>query len=700
MAQIFITYCNANLGRTIELDYDDVTHTIDSSFLAEPCSTGGVASGTIVYTDSSGYTVKAQNTIPYAYVVPPAPECFVTIDSVTPADSATDQSNDGSVAVTATAIGLVEYSLDEISWQSSGNFFGLAPGNYTVYARSQVTERSSYCYDSENFVIDYTDIVCELLIDNTSFVNPTTASSNDGSIQINTVIDPRGLELQYKIDAGAWGGSNVFTGLDEGTFTVYVRYKNFTSCEDSRVIVLVAAAVSCNIQITNVNVVHEQTRYADNGIITVTATSSAGGLQYRINGGAYQSSNVFAGLSPGDYTIDVKDANDCLASTITVVYKYKISVFDWPVVNSLRAVPTSGSFITSSLQNFDNTLFRNMQFPGVSACNYAQKVTFEDSLVLQFRSSYSSNVLRIYNSSNVLQKTITATKEIDYLNQQDQRPASFADAGAGEVQMFFSEGMPDFYKVGMDITITEQAGLNGSYELTDIRAGNLDADGYSVAIFTKAWPGGTVLGATVTIDYAAEDFDVYQVAINMADLSAGNYYGILTGTDVQLGTYTAEVEPFALAATWPNTLKIDYRNNDDAFKIIYSTGISHRIRVEGELIWPLPGGNRTIYRDSTNRIRKVAENVTRQPQLFVYDLPPYLLEKIALAFGHDNFTVEDVEYQTEEDFKPEYFRNDAFGNGECKLEDVNFLADNSDDGGDVDNNIILDINNTLMSLNP
>jgi hypothetical protein len=341
-----------------------------------------------------------------------------------------------------------------------------------------------------------------------------------------------------------------------------------------------------------------------------------------------------------------------------------------------------------------------MSFPGVGKCNYAQKVTPEDSLIMQFRSSFSSNILRIYNTANVLQRTITATKEVDYINQQDQRTASFADAGAGEVQMFFSEGMPDFYKVGMDITITDQVGLNGSYELIDIRSGTLEAEGYSVAIFSKVWPGGTVLGATVTIDYAAEDFDIYQVAINMADLATGTYYAVLSGTDTQLGNYSAELEPFSLKPNWPDTLKIDYRNNDDAFKIVYSTGLSHRIRVEGELIWPLPGGNRTIYRDSTNRIRKVAENVTRQPQLFVYGLPPYLLEKIALAFAHDYFSVQDVEYQTEEDFKPEYFRNDAFGNGECKLEDVNFLADNSDDGDDVDNNIILDINNTLMSLNP
>lgn len=698
MALIPLGYCNIGAGILVDIDYNTVTkEVIDHTMSFEPCS-DGLAADTLLLTDDDGYKVYVQNSTPFAYVQPPL-ECNVGITSVSEANSTTNQSNDGSVNISATGSGPLQYSLNNINWQSSPNFTGLAPGAYTAYVRTRPTISSEYCYDSEAFSIGYDDVVCELEIGNVSTIAPTTDSSNDGSIIINTVVDPIGLALQYKIGSGSWTSNPIFANLDEGVYTIRVRYTAFPACEDTREITL-STAYSCDLLLTGASVVHEQTRYGDDGLIAASATSTAGGIQFRINGGAYQSSGTFPSLSPGTYLVEAKDANDCTDSRTVTVDRFKRPYFDWPQVNSLRAVPLTGAFLTSALQNFDNTLFRDMRFPGVQVCNYRQKVTPEDNHVLQFRSSYQTNTLRVYNSSNVLQKTIVATKELDYLNQQDERSGSFADAGAGEVQLFFSEGIPDFYEVGMDITITEQAGLNGTYEITDMRAGTLEALGYPVLIFSKVWPGGTLLGGTVTVDYASEEFDVYQVAINMADLSNGNYYAVLTGTDDQLGTYTAELEPFTVATSWPDTLKIDYQNNDDAFKVVYSTGITHRIRVEGELIWPLPGGSRTVDRDSTNRLRKIAENVTRQPQVFVYDLPPYLLEKIALAFGHDYFTVEDVEYQTEEDFKPDYFRNDAYGNGSCKLEDVNFLADNADDEGDVDNNILLDINNTLMRLNP
>lgn len=46
------------------------------------------------------------------------------------------------------------------------------------------------------------------------------------------------------------------------------------------------------------------------GSITVTASGSSG-YTYNKNGGSYQSSNLFTGLTAGTYTIGVKDANGC-----------------------------------------------------------------------------------------------------------------------------------------------------------------------------------------------------------------------------------------------------------------------------------------------------------------------------------------------------------------------------------------------------
>ncbi|WP_423149539.1 Ig-like domain-containing protein, partial [Rubrolithibacter danxiaensis] len=47
------------------------------------------------------------------------------------------------------------------------------------------------------------------------------------------------------------------------------------------------------------------------GEITITASGGTGSLSYSLDGGTYQSSNIFTGVGAGSHTISVKDANGC-----------------------------------------------------------------------------------------------------------------------------------------------------------------------------------------------------------------------------------------------------------------------------------------------------------------------------------------------------------------------------------------------------
>lgn len=53
---------------------------------------------------------------------------------------------------------------------------------------------------------------------------------------------------------------------------------------------------------------NETANNADNGTITVNATTSNGPLEYAIDGGSFQLSNVFNGLAPGNHNIVVRDS--------------------------------------------------------------------------------------------------------------------------------------------------------------------------------------------------------------------------------------------------------------------------------------------------------------------------------------------------------------------------------------------------------
>jgi gliding motility-associated-like protein len=64
-----------------------------------------------------------------------------------------------------------------------------------------------------------------------------------------------------------------------------------------------------------------------NGTLTVNATGGSSALQYSINGGAYQSSNVFTNLQPGVYTATARD-NSCTFTCppVTIILQGAITV--------------------------------------------------------------------------------------------------------------------------------------------------------------------------------------------------------------------------------------------------------------------------------------------------------------------------------------------------------------------------------------
>lgn len=210
---------------------------------------------------------------------------------------------DGSITATATGgSGGYEYSIDGGAYGTSGTFTGLAAGSYQIDVRD-----FHYCTQTINVtVLQPADLTLSLAGGGSNCAGGTgqiTATAGGGS-----------PGYEYQLDAGAWGPTNVFSGLAPNTYTVNVRDQN--GCTETANIVLTAPAA------LTVTAVQDSVSCggASDGQITATGSGGSGSFQYSLDGVNFQVSGVFTGLAAGPYTVTVEDGNACTETVnITVL---------------------------------------------------------------------------------------------------------------------------------------------------------------------------------------------------------------------------------------------------------------------------------------------------------------------------------------------------------------------------------------------
>lgn len=123
--------------------------------------------------------------------------------------------SDGSIAASATGGSGFTFSINSGAFQSSGNFGGLAPGNYTITAKD-----SRGCTGSRQFTVLGTDPCNGQTF--TVSGTPTDATpclpTPDGSIMVTTANG--GANFTYNLNNGTFQASNTFNNLAPGNYTV------------------------------------------------------------------------------------------------------------------------------------------------------------------------------------------------------------------------------------------------------------------------------------------------------------------------------------------------------------------------------------------------------------------------------------------------------------------------------------------------
>jgi gliding motility-associated-like protein len=239
--------------------YDTITinktNSLNATAVVTPTSCGLSGSGTATVTVPAGI-----GTAPYTFVL-----------------------NPGSVTLTG---------------NSPQQFIGLNAGNYTV----TVTDNSGGCSSIVPITITSTGALAVTY----NIINTSCVGAPNGSITVNP---PNGTPpITYSINGGAFSTTNVFNNLAPGTY--FISTHDNAGCVADFIPVTVNVGPSITLTYTTTPT---SCTGANNGSITITPTGTAP-FQYAINGGPYQSSNIFSNLPAGTHFIDVKDAVGCTIS--------------------------------------------------------------------------------------------------------------------------------------------------------------------------------------------------------------------------------------------------------------------------------------------------------------------------------------------------------------------------------------------------
>lgn len=212
--------------------------------------------------------------------------------------------NNGQVTLTVTGGSApYSYSINNGTPQASPIFSNLAPGSYTY----SITENGG-CSVFGTFNLPAAAVV-NVTPTQTAVINCN--GNTNGAITIAATGGQ--ATYSYSINGTNYQSSNVFTNLSAGTYTLFAQDAN--GCIGSASFTISQPAA------IGVNAVPTMITCAGltNGQIFVSASGGSAPLTYSINGTTFVTSNTFSGLTAGNYTVTVKDANGCQQTFSTTI---------------------------------------------------------------------------------------------------------------------------------------------------------------------------------------------------------------------------------------------------------------------------------------------------------------------------------------------------------------------------------------------
>lgn len=606
----------------------------------------------------------------------------------------------------ASFLRIVNIQYDNVTHQVTGGSYdpsstpipsGLAAGSEferqvigTDYWSIRVQNTYPYAY----VVQGSTAIPCDLSIDSVDIVSSFTG--NPGQITVNA--SGTGT-LRYSLNILGVNpqAGNVFNNV-AGQYLLTVSRTEDT-CSVSRIVnVPVIADLSINVTPSNVTAPG-----AADGKLVVDFLS--GSQDYHVK--FYQDGALileadlpyiqftYTPLATGQWKVEVTDNVTGQVVQTTVLISAPVVVppigggVGTPVqyIGTFLKVPFMNSitFVDRGLdkteQGLDNMLFCEKSFGRYVGKKYFQKYNLYDRPRTQFLSNYESHTIYMYDMSGTFVKSFPIELKQDNLNKLIQFGITITEHLAGQSRVYFaSKALPIPMVTGTAFNISDNPdGLDGDYEIISIQ---IDEAGFQYLVINLDF---SVVAGDESIAVGnfknAFQYNVYESEHIFAELPAGKYYMVLTGT-VNSNTRVWQSEPIHLKPKHDNCNKIVYSNVDNAYGVSWTTGYKGLLRVPSFFGHkPIPGGERTLSRNSDYSLVKVDSKKQRLHIFELFGIAGYDIEKLSVIFDLDTFSINDVFCQSSDGLdRPNYVDYSLRPNVEVIVEQLNwFDTYNSDD---------------------
>ena len=268
------------------------------------------------------------------------------------------QNYKGSVSIISPVGSNYEYSVDGIHWQTS-TIFNLPSGKYILSSRMA----GSNCISSKSIDIDVISFEANIKKVITPCPVPLSAY-----IEIFPVHGT--APYLYSLDGSALQVSNIFRGLKEGDYTLFVQ--------DAVGCTFITKVFISSSNLAEATVDNTICGKAPSGIITVIPNFGVAPYNYSINNGSFQNSNIFTNLSEGKYNITIHDSSLCTYSLDVIVGSIVTLYANPKIISPLCFGDKNGSITINPLIGqapysyaLDNTSWQsNNVFKGMGAGKY------------------------------------------------------------------------------------------------------------------------------------------------------------------------------------------------------------------------------------------------------------------------------------------------------------------------------------------